>query len=225
MKKNDSNINQNLFIKKVKSFKSKRLIQNPRKLFSKKKGEKKTNYTSLYLNQTSPYYNNTKSRFYLKKSNNPNIDYKTDKTTSPIRTTFTKLNKYRIKMNSIRPLSSSIRKLPAIINSNNCSVNFTPDCYMSLEEERLNQEKYQLNKLIKHLNKQLNYLKKENERKDVMLNNEEKELNDIIYKNNLTEEEKDLNSIIMNYQRDINYIEEFRTINNQSNSSYNLSFV
>ena len=128
-------------------------------------------------------------------------------------------------MNSIRPLSSSIRKLPAIINSNNCSVNFTPDCYMSLEEERLNQEKYQLNKLIKHLNKQLNYLKKENERKDVMLNNEEKELNDIIYKNNLTEEEKDLNSIIMNYQRDINYIEEFRTINNQSNSSYNLSFV
>ena len=222
MKKNDSNINQNLFIKKVKSFKSKRLIQNPRKLFSKKKGEKKTNYTSLYLNQTSPYYNNTKSRFYLKKSNNPNIDYKTDKTTSPIRTTFTKLNKYRIKMNSIRPLSSSIRKLPAIINSNNCSVNFTPDCYMSLEEERLNQEKYQLNKLIKHLNKQLNYLKKENERKDVMLNNEEKELNDIIYKNNLTEEEKDLNSIIMNYQRDINYIEEFRTINNQSNSSYNL---
>ena len=62
MKKNDLNINQNIFTKKVKFFQAKRLIQNPKKLLRKKHVQKKANYTSLYLNQSSPYYNNTQSK-------------------------------------------------------------------------------------------------------------------------------------------------------------------
>ena len=222
MKKNDLNFNQNLFTKKVKLFQSKKLIQNPKKLFRKKSGEKKTNYTSLYLNQTSPYRNNIQSKFPLKKRIS-NKDFQTEKASSPIRTTFNKLNKYKIKTNGrIRSISSSIKKLPALMNSNNNSLIFSPNSYMCLEEERLNHEKYQLNKLIRFLTKQLNQLKKENEIKDMMLNNEEKELNDIINKNNLTEEEKDLNSIILNYQKDINNFEESEYFNNQSTSAYPL---
>ena len=224
MKKNDLNINQNLFAKKVKTFQSKRLIQNPKKILRKKKGDKKTNYTSLYLNQSSPYYNDTKNKLYLKKSNILNKDFETEKATSPIKTSFIKLNQGKIKINRLRPMSSSIRKLPIVINSNNCSLNFNPNSYMSLEEEKLNQEKSQLNKLIRFLNKQLNKLKKENEEKDLLLNKEEKKLNNIVYKNNLTEEEKDLNSIILNYQKDDNDTEDLETINNQSTSTYNLIF-
>ena len=222
MKKNDLNVNQNLFIKKIKSFQSKKLIQNPKKLFRKKTGGK-DNFTSLYLNQTSPYYNNAKHKFYLKKGNNTNKDYQTEKASSPIRTTFTKLNQFRLKMNHIRPMSSSVRKLPAIFNSNNnnnCSLNFSPNSYICLEEEKLHHEKNQLNKLIKYLNKQLKELNKENEAKDVLLNNEEKELNDIIYKSNLTDEEKELNSIILNYQNEVNYVGENESVINKNNSSY-----
>jgi hypothetical protein len=87
----------------------------------------------------------------------------------------------------------------------------------------LNQEKFQLNKLIRILSKQLIKLKKENEIKDNMLNNEEKELNDIIYKTKLTDEEKDLNSIILNYQNVyISDNDESEIYNNQSNSAYSL---
>ena len=221
MKKTDLNINKNLLTQKVKSFKSKRLIQNPKKLFRKKSGEKHANYTSLYLNQTSPYYNNTNNKFYLKKENQ-NKEYQTDKTCSSIKATYKKLNLYKYNGTSSRPQSSSIRKLPFLQNNTNTSMNFNPSNYMTLEEEKLNQEKGQLNKLIRFLNRQLNELKKENEEKDVLLNNEEKELNNIVNINNLTEEEKDLNSIILNYQIDNYTIEESKTVNNQSNSSYSL---
>ena len=225
MKKHDLNINQNIFTKKVKFFQSKRLIQNPKKLLRKRQAEKKANYTSLYLNQSSPYYNNTtQSKFYIKKGIS-NKDFKTEKTSSPIRTTFSKLNMYKIKMNNrLRPMSSSIRKLPKLINSNNSSLIFNPNSQMiCLEEEKLNQEKFQLNKLVRFLSKQLNKLKKENEKKDIMINNEEKELNDIIYKNKLTDEEKDLNSIILNYQNiNISDNEESEIYNNQSYSAYSL---
>ena len=223
MKKNDLNINQNIFTKKVKFFQAKRLIQNPKKLLRKKHVQKKTNYTSLYLNQSSPYYNNTQSKFFIKKGISKK-DFKTEKASSPIRTTFSKLNTYKIKMNNrIRPMSSSIRKLPKLINSNNSSLIFSPNTQICLEEEKLNQEKFQLNKLIRILSKQLIKLKKENEIKDNMLNNEEKELNDIIYKTKLTDEEKDLNSIILNYQNVyISDNDESEIYNNQSNSAYSL---
>ena len=222
MKKNDLNKNQILFTKKFNSFQSKRIIQNPKKLFRKRPGEKRTNYTYLYLNQTSPYHVNIQSKYHLKKGIS-NKDFKIEKAASPIRTTFNKLNKYKIKTNSrTRPVSSSIKKLPSLMNSNNCSLIFSPNSYICLEEEKLNQEKMQLNKLIKFLTKQLNKLKKENEIQDIMLNNEEKELNDIINKNNLSDEEKDLNSIILNYQKYMNDFEEFQMLNNQSNSAYSL---
>lgn len=223
MKKNDlnKNKNKNLFTKKVKKCQTKRLIQNPRKLFNKKYVAKEDNYTSLYLNQTSPFYNNSINKFYFSKINSNN-DFSTDKTCTTIKAAYTKLNLHKIKMNSSRPQSNSIKRLPILISGNNYPMNFTPNNYINLEEEKMNQEKSQLNKLIKFLNRQLNILKKENEEKDIMLNNKEKELNNILNKNNCTEEEKDVNSIIMNYNNDNNYNEECKTINNQSNSSYTL---
>ena len=224
MKKIDLNTNRNIFIKKQKpskpSSQTKRLIQNPKKLFRKKSHKKNNNYTSLYLNQEIQVYNNTLNKFYLKNENHQN--YRTDKISSPIRT-FNKLNLYKKKLNSSRPQSNSIRRLPFLMNNNNNSSmnnNFNPTCYKSLEEEKMNQEKNQLNKIIKHLNKELNQLKRENKFKDMMLINEENELNEIIYSTNLTEEEKDLNSIILNFQN--MDFEENKTSGYQKTSSYSL---
>ena len=69
-------------------------------------------------------------------------------------------------MNSSRPKSNSIKRLPILISGNNYPMNFTPNNYINLEEEKMNQEKSQLNKLIKFLNRQLNILKKEDEDDD-----------------------------------------------------------
>ena len=123
MKKNDLNKNKNLFTKKVKKCQTKRLIQNPRKLFNKKYVAKEDNYTSLYLNQTSPFYNNSINKFYFSKINSNN-DFSTDKTCTTIKATYTKLNLHKIKMNSSRPKSNSIKRLPILISGNNYPTNF-----------------------------------------------------------------------------------------------------
>ena len=212
--------NQNLFIKKIKPFQSKRINKIPKNIFRKRLDEKKENLTSFNLNYTSPYYNTTKhNKFYILKGKG-NKNFQTEKESSPIRTTYTKINKYKLKVKKMRPMSSSIRKLPVLLgNNNNLSLNFSPFKYVNLDEEKLYQEKNQLNKIIRHLTRQLNKLRNENEVKDMILYKKENQLNDLIYQNNLTEEEKDLNSIILNYQGDDNYIEESNIFNNQNNSS------
>ena len=221
MKKNDLNIKQNYFTKKTNTFQSKRLIQKPKKILRKKGIEGKTNYSSLYLNQTSPYYNVTKNPFIIQKDY-INQELQTDKTCSTIKAGHSKMNYYRAKMRSVRPLSSSIKKLPALYN-NNSSMNFYPNSFiMNIEEERLNQEKNQLIKMIKYLSQQLNQLKKENEEKDFLLNHEEKELKSLIYSNDLTEEEKDLYNIMVDSPSEINRAEESKSMAN--NASYNLIF-
>ena len=222
MKKIDLNINKNYFTKKVNTFTSKKLIQNPKKILKKKRIGAQTNYTSLYLNQSSPYYNLTKNPFLIKKDYS-NQELQTDKTCSSINASYSKVNFYLSKMRSARPKSSSIKKLPILYSNNNSSMNYNPSSFiMNIEEERLNQEKNQLNKMIKYLNQQLNQLKKENEEKDIQLNYEEKELKNLIYSNDSTEEEKDLYNIMVDNNTNINKIEESKTLAN--NASYNLIF-
>ena len=222
MKKNDLNIKQNYFTKKANTFKSTRLIQKPKKILRKKGIEGQTSYSSLYLNQTSPYYNMTKNPFIIQKDY-LNQELQTDKICSTLKASHNKTNFYKIKMRSVRPLSSSIKKLPVLNNNNNSSMNFYPNSFiMNIEEERLNQEKNQLIKMIKYLNLQLNQLKKENEEKDVLLNHEEKELKSLIYNNDLTEEEKDLYNIMVDSPNEVNNLEESKSMAN--NASYNLIF-
>ena len=222
MKKNDLNIKQNYFTKKANTFKSTRLIQKPKKILRKKEIEGQTSYSSLYLNQTSPYYNMTKNPFIIQKDY-LNQELQTDKICSTLKASHNKTNFYKTKMRSVRPLSSSIKKLPVLNNNNNSSMNFYPNNFiMNIEEERLNQEKNQLIKMIKYLNLQLNQLKKENEEKDVLLNHEEKELKSLIYNNDLTEEEKDLYNIMVDSPNEVNNLEESKSMAN--NASYNLIF-
>ena len=224
MKKNDLNIKQNYFTKKANTFKSTRLIQKPKKILRKKGIEGQTSYSSLYLNQTSPYYNMTKNPFIIQKDY-LNQELQTDKICSTLKASHNKTNFYKTKMRSVRPLSSSIKKLPVLNNNNNnnSSMNFYPNSFiMNIEEERLNQEKNQLIKMIKYLNLQLNQLKKENEEKDVLLNHEEKELKSLIYNNDLTEEEKDLYNIMVDSPNEVNNLEESKSMAN--NASYNLIF-
>ena len=223
MKKNDLNIKQNYFTKKANTFKSTRLIQKPKKILRKKGIEGQTSYSSLYLNQTSPYYNMTKNPFIIQKDY-LNQELQTDKICSTLKASHHKTNFYKTKMRSVRPLSSSIKKLPVLNNNNNnSSMNFYPNSFiMNIEEERLNQEKNQLIKMIKYLNLQLNQLKKENEEKDVLLNHEEKELKSLIYNNDLTEEEKDLYNIMVDSPNEVNNLEESKSMAN--NASYNLIF-
>ena len=222
MKKNDLNIKQNYFTKKANTFKSTRLIQKPKKILRKKGIEGQTSYSSLYLNQTSPYYNKTKNPFIIQKDY-LNQELQTDKICSTLKASHNKTNFYKTKMRSVRPLSSSIKKLPVLNNNNNSSMNFYPNSFiMNIEEERLNQEKNQLIKMIKYLNLQLNQLKKENEEKDVLLNHEEKELKSLIYNNDLTEEEKDLYNIMVDSPNEVNNLEESKSMAN--NASYNLIF-
>ena len=226
MKKNDLNIKQNYFTKKANTFKSTRLIQKPKKILRKKGIEGQTSYSSLYLNQTSPYYNMTKNPLIIQKDY-LNQELQTDKICSTLKASHNKTNFYKTKMRSVRPLSSSIKKLPVLNNNNNnnnnSSMNFYPNSFiMNIEEERLNQEKNQLIKMIKYLNLQLNQLKKENEEKDVLLNHEEKELKSLIYNNDLTEEEKDLYNIMVDSPNEVNNLEESKSMAN--NASYNLIF-
>ena len=223
MKKNDLNIKQNYFTKKANTFKSTRLIQKPKKILRKKGIEGQTSYSSLYLNQTSPYYNMTKNPFIIQKDY-LNQELQTDKICSTLKASHNKMNFYKTKMRSVRPLSSSIKKLPVLNNNNNnSSMNFYPNSFiMNIEEERLNQEKNQLIKMIKYLNLQLNQLKKENEEKDVLLNHEEKELKSLIYNNDLTEEEKDLYNIMVDSPNEVNNLGESKSMAN--NASYNLIF-
>ena len=216
MKKNDLNIKQNYFTKKANTFKSTRLIQKPKKILRKKGIEGQTSYSSLYLNQTSPYYNMTKNPFIIQKDY-LNQELQTDKICSTLKASHNKTNFYKTKMRSVRPLSSSIKKLPVLNNNNNSSMNFYPNSFiMNIEEERLNQEKNQLIKMIKYLNLQLNQLKKENEEKDVLLNHEEKELKSLIYNNDLTEEEKDLYNIMVDSPNEVNNLEESKSFNIQN---------
>ena len=187
------------------------ILKNPKKIFRKNSGEKIFNNTAFY-NYSNPYLNNSFNKFELKE--NSKIDVPKERIISP-KKIFTKINTYKSKMSNTRPQSSTGKQLPILLNSN-IFPGFSPSNYLSLETEKLNQEKIQLNKLIKKLKTELYFLKKENEEKDELLNNKEEEINKIIINNNMIFGEEQNEKI----KEKKNIGIEDNTL--QNNSAYNL---
>ena len=145
---------------------------------------------------------------------NSHINYTTNKNTSfipeytnsllsPIRKNKSKLRKSSSQKNiTERPMSVTSRSFPTVINNfriirspiykttvnnNNLLYNTSTENksnYFNLETEKLYQETRQTKKLVRFLIKELLSLKKENEIKDKQITIKEKEINDIIVKNN-----------------------------------------
>ena len=145
---------------------------------------------------------------------NSHINYTTNKNTSfipeytnsllsPIRKNKSKLRKSSSQKNiTERPMSVTSRSFPTVINNfriirspiykttvnnNNLLYNTSTENknnYFNLETEKLYQETRQTKKLVRFLIKELLSLKKENEMKDKQITIKEKEINDIIVKNN-----------------------------------------
>ena len=198
------------------SKRKKYFITNPKKILRKKSNEKKFNNTAIFI-YNNPYLNNSSNKIDYKE--NSNLDSRVNRVNTP-KKMFTKINVYKSKINRSRPHSCNTRSLPKLIKNNNIYPSFIPNIYLNLEAEKLNQEKYQLNKLVKNLQKQLFQLKKENVEKDELLNNKEKEINDLITTNSILfddENKKQNNNIDDNSFNDGNII-----YNIQNNSSYNL---
>ena len=122
---------------------------------------------------------------------------------SPIRKNKSKLKKSSSQKNiKDRPMSVTSRSFPTVMNNfriirspvykttvNNNNILFNTSSgnkskYFNLETEKLYQETRQTKKLVRFLTKELLTLKKENEMKDKQITIKEKEINDIIVKNN-----------------------------------------
>ena len=127
----------------------------------------------------------------------------TNEVISPIHKPKSKLKKSCSQKNlTSRPLSVSNRKYPSLINelripksptyktttnNNNITYNTSTENknnFYNLETEKLYQEATQTKKLVRYLTHELLALKKENEDKDRQITIKEKEINDIIIKNN-----------------------------------------
>ena len=199
--------NKNIDETKIQKY----ILKNAKKIFRKNSGEKIFNNTAFY-NYSNPYLNNSFNKFELKE--NSKIDVPKERIISP-KKIFTKINTYKSKMSNTRPQSSTGKQLPILLNSN-IFPGFSPSNYLSLETEKLNQEKIQLNKLIKKLKTELYFLKKENEEKDELLNNKEEEINKIIINNNMIFGEEQNEKI----KEKKNIGIEDNTL--QNNSAYNL---
>ena len=204
---------QKNYISNPDSKRQKYYITNPKKLFKKKSNGKRFNNTAFY-NYSNPYLNESYNKYDLKE--NSKIDFRANRIETPNKI-FTKINSYKTKINRTRPQSSNIRHLPKLLK-NNIFPSFSPMNYLSLETEKLNQEKYQLNKLINNLQKELFILKKENTEKEELLNNKEKEINKLITMNSIIVEEDNPT----NFNNENSYIEGNSINYIQNNSSYNL---
>ena len=212
MKKIEIQKNKN-YISNITDSKQKNFfIKNPKKILRHNSNEKRFNNTAI-INYNNPYLNNSYNIFDLKDNSKPKIELHKNRVATP-KKIFKQINSYKSKINRSRPQSSNIRNLPKLIK-NNIFPSFSPTNYLSLEEEKLNQEKYQLNKIVKKLQQELFLLKRENLEKDELLNNKENEINELITNSNIIFDEENKNN---NDNDDIN------NINNiiQSNSAYNL---
>ena len=205
MKKIDIQKYKSYINNKAETEQKKIYIQNPKKLFLDRTIEKRFNNTT-FINYNNLYLDNSNNLLNFK--DNRKVPLQSKRVSTP-KTMFTKINNYKVKKN--RPKSSNAKKLPKLSN-NNVFPLFSPSNYLSLETEKMNYEKFQLNKLVKNLEKELHHLQKENEVKDKLLNNNEKEITDIINNSNLLYEENDNKN--NKYDVDSN--------NKQNNSSLNL---
>ena len=188
-------------------------LTNPKKLFKKKSNEQKFNNTAFY-NYKNPYLNESYYKYELKENSKIDLHINRIDTLNKI---FTKISSYKTKVNRSRPQSSNIRHLPKLVK-NNILPSFSPTNYLSLESEKLSQEKYQLNKLVNNLQKELFLLKRENTEKEELLNNKEKEINKLITMNSIIAEEDNPT----NFNNDNSYIDGNNINYIQNNSSYNL---
>ena len=159
--------------------------------------------------QNSKYFQSllgspTNFNSYIKYSKNKSTYFSPVNTNgflSPIRKIKTKLKKSSSQKNiTERPLCITSRCFPTVMNNfkiirspiykttnNNIFYNTSlenKNNYFNLETEKLYQETKQIKKLVKYLINELLELKKENEQKDKEITKKEKQINDIIIKNN-----------------------------------------
>ena len=166
-------------------------------------------YTKLYTGIISPIRKNSK----LKKSTSQkNIKERFLSITA--RSYPTVLNNFRIIRSPI--YKTTIGNKSSLYNTSN--ENTKKNKYFNLETEKLYQETRQIKKLVRYLTNELIILKRENEEKDKQITIKEKEINNIIIKNNSLIIGQNANTIetindIYNTNSNIN------KINNESNNN------
>ena len=174
----------------------------------------------------SPSNFNSSIKYHKNRSTYFSPDY-TNNLLSPIHKNRKRLKKCCSQKNiTERPTSFTSRSFPTVINNfrgakspvykttgnNNIlydTSNENTSNFFNLETEKLYQETRQIRKVVKFLTKELLKLKKENEEKDRQITIKEKEINNIIIKNN------SLTGAVIIDTNDINKVNEFST-----NSSY-----
>ena len=186
----EKNLNYGMFSPKFES--SRRLKLGKDKI-------KNSKYFQAILG--SPTNFNSHIKYPKNKSTYFSPDY-TNSLLSPIHKNRPKLKKCSSQKNMTeRPTSVTSRSFPTVMNNfrvikspiykttGNNSILYNTSTenkskYFNLETEKLYQETRQIKKLIKYLTKELLVLKKENEEKDRQITVKEKQINDIIIKNN-----------------------------------------
>ena len=186
----EKNLNYGMFSPKFES--SRRLKLGKEKI-------KNSKYFQVILG--SPTNFNSHIKYPKNKSTYFSPDY-TNSLLSPIHKNRPKLKKCSSQKNMTeRPTSVTSRSFPTVMNNfrvikspiykttGNNSILYNTSTenkskYFNLETEKLYQETRQIKKLVKYLTKELLVLKKENEEKDRQITVKEKQINDIIIKNN-----------------------------------------
>ena len=186
----EKNLNYGMFSPKFES--SRRLKLGKDKI-------KNSKYFQAILG--SPTNFNSHIKYPKNKSTYFSPDY-TNSLLSPIHKNRPKLKKCSSQKNMTeRPTSVTSRSFPTVMNNfrvikspiykttGNNSILYNTSTenkskYFNLETEKLYQETRQIKKLVKYLTKELLVLKKENEEKDRQITVKEKQINDIIIKNN-----------------------------------------
>ena len=187
----EKNLNYGMFSPKFET--------NRRLKLGKTKIQNSKYFQSLVGSQTSF---NSPINYTTNKNSNFIPEY-TNNLLSPIRKNKSKLRKSSSQKNiTERPMSVTSHSFPTVmnnfriirspiykttVNNNNLLFNTSTENkskYFNLEREKLYQETRQTKKLVRFLTKELLTLKKENEMKDKQITIKEKEINDIIVKNN-----------------------------------------
>ena len=186
----EKNLNYGMFSPKFES--SRRLKLGKEKI-------KNSKYFQAILG--SPTNFNSHVKYPKNRSTYFSPDY-TNSLLSPIHKNRPKLKKCSSQKNMTeRPASVTSRSFPTVMNNfriikspiykttGNNSILYNTSTenkskYFNLETEKLYQETRQIKKLVKYLTKELLILKKENEEKDRQITVKEKQINDIIIKNN-----------------------------------------
>ena len=186
----EKNLNYGMFSPKFES--SRRLKLGKDKI-------KNSKYFQAILG--SPTNFNSHIKYPKNKSTYFSPDY-TNSLLSPIHKNRPKLKKCSSQKNMTeRPTNVTSRSFPTVMNNfrvikspiykttGNNSILYNTSTenkskYFNLETEKLYQETRQIKKLVKYLTKELLVLKKENEEKDRQITVKEKQINDIIIKNN-----------------------------------------